>query len=112
VLSTNQRHLLYLLGKISGKQVDKLNEPQVQRNGTSTFDGHIVLNDCHGYLSVEHVAGPIDCGDHQVFVMRVLQHACLTCSEGSSSVDVLYANDDSLKPEALYQQGLDQMYSP
>jgi hypothetical protein len=115
ILSSNQRHLLYLLGKISGRKVDKLNEPQVQRNGLSTFGGHTVLDNCHGYLSVERVAGPIDCEDHQVFVVRALQHACLTCSDVSNDktdVDVLYADDDSLRPQALFQQGLQQMYDP
>lgn len=117
VLTSHQRHLLYLLGKVSGHSVDKLGEPLVQRNGTCTFDGHTVLDHCHGYLTIERVSGPVDAGDHEVFVCKVARGACVAVphedEKGQEEApDVLYADDASLRPQALQELGLEQAYEP
>ena len=94
---------------MSGHSVDKLGEPLVRRNGTSTFDGHTVLDHCHGYLTIEAVSGPVRAGDHEVFVCKVARRACLAAAEGGAA-DVLYADDASLRPQALEALGLEQDY--
>lgn len=87
ILCEGHRPLLELLGRTSGRDVDKFTK--IERAGfrlVERFDGgYPTLEDCAGSMLVEVASEPIPCGDHDVVILDVLDH-----DPGAAQSDPLY----------------------
>jgi flavin reductase (DIM6/NTAB) family NADH-FMN oxidoreductase RutF len=89
LLSATQYRLVDLLGKKSGKQIDKIARLN-KRDELSEWNGYPVLKNCLALLQLK-VISTFDGGDHQGFVCDVIAHKNL--NEGEVlTLDTLRAN--------------------
>lgn len=86
VLRQEQAVLFEILGKTSAKHSNKFNMLQDLGWGVKSEFGHQVMEGCHGYLLLECMSGPVDAGDHDVMICKVIDY--LTDAETNS--DLLY----------------------
>lgn len=114
ILTQRHRPLLYLLGKTSGGSADKFAALAAAGAALTTWRGHRVLSNAHGFVHLRWTATaaadgsgwsqPFDAGDHKVFICEaVAWHVC--ASAGELLDGALLSTDASLRPEALLLQG-------
>jgi len=86
-----KRHvdLLPLLGKQSGRNVDKYAELKARGFATKEIYGLEVLADSYTALDLQVVGELVSCGDHDLAICRVLQETWISGEED----DVLYTKD-------------------
>ena len=73
ILSQSHASLFDLLGKTSGRDVDKKAALADLGVAFSDQDGHVVLEQTFGWATIELLGTPTDCGDHDVALCRVVE---------------------------------------
>jgi flavin reductase (DIM6/NTAB) family NADH-FMN oxidoreductase RutF len=96
LLGKQHAPLFHLLGKTSGRDVDKfkalMNHTTTTTTTTTTtiqWKGHTILEDCCGAMElviVPGIGGPIECGDHDVVICDV------TATYATDTVGILYTD--------------------
>jgi flavin reductase (DIM6/NTAB) family NADH-FMN oxidoreductase RutF len=86
LLAANQYRLVDLLGKKSGKNIDKINRLQ-KRSALDTWNGFYILKNCLAVIHLK-VSSTFNGGDHLGFVCDVLAHKNI--NEGEAlTLDIL-----------------------
>jgi hypothetical protein len=71
--------LFDLLGKTSAVDVDKLSLIETKLNedegqALETVYGHQCIPNCHGYVLIYMMSGPVDAGDHDIVICSVSEY--------------------------------------
>lgn len=89
VLRKKHMPLFELLGKTSGRAVDKAAAAQDAGFAVARFFGHSVIADCYGFLEIEMLGSrPVSVGDHDIVICAVANHM----SNPANEADVLYTH--------------------
>eukprot|EP00894_Picocystis_sp_ML_P005101 jgi/Pico_ML_1/55618/g1282.t1 len=89
LLRKRHAELLPLLGKQSGRDVDKYAELEARGFATKETYGLQVLADSYAVLDLQVVGDVLPCGDHDLAICRVLHETWISGDEE----DVLYTKD-------------------
>ena len=89
ILGRQHAPLFELLGKCSGRDVDKYSKVEELGYSLVDWNGHKVLSDCFGRIEVQLVKeqAPVHCGDHDVIFADILDSWHI---EDDSNIEALY----------------------
>lgn len=71
VLTSKQADVVPLLGKQSGRNVDKIRALRELGHAVIEWEGHAILRDCAAAMLVESAGNLLSCGDHDLAVCDV-----------------------------------------
>jgi flavin reductase (DIM6/NTAB) family NADH-FMN oxidoreductase RutF len=86
LLDDKQYRLVDLLGKKSGKQIDKISRLQ-KRNELAEWNGYLILKNCLAVMQMK-VVNSFDGGDHKCFLCDVVAYKNLNNGE-ALTLDIL-----------------------
>lgn len=72
ILGEQHADLFELLGRTSGRQVDKVRELAARGVALGTAAGLPLIADCFGYVELRILGEPTSCGDHEVVICEVV----------------------------------------
>lgn len=93
LLRKHHAELVPLLGKQSGRDVDKYEEMKARGFDTKETYGLQILVDCYSVLDLRVEGDLIPCGDHDLAICKVLDETWIS----GEAEDVLYTKDLRMK---------------